>query len=197
MPRLILLAASAAALLTTGGCGPSRPARLVPPPLDPAAVTDAALGGAAALSGAELKKIPALAAALPLLDTDGDKSLSRAELLKWFEEVVASKVAITSIAVNVTHKGRPLKNAQVRGVPESFMTGAKTARGTTDQTGSVMVAIPGETYPGVNCGLFKVEITGTGNDGKPLAAKYNTGTTLGVAVGGMLPENGMAEFKLD
>jgi hypothetical protein len=60
-----------------------------------------------------------------------------------------------------------------------------------------MVTIPGGEYPGVNCGLYRVEITGKGNDGKPLAAKYNSQSALGVAVGGMLPENGMAVFELN
>jgi hypothetical protein len=183
--------------LTAVGCGPSRPARIPAPPLDPVAVAEAALGGSGPFDAAALAKVPALAAALPLLDKNGDKKLSRDELVSWLTEVRDSKVAITSLAVEVKHKGRPVKNARVRFVPEAFMASVKQAEGTTDDSGVSMVSIPGSEYPGVNCGLYRVEITGQGNDGKPLAAKYNTATTLGVAVGGMLPENGMVSYVLE
>jgi len=181
---LLLLAAGA------GGCGPSRPARIIAPPLDPAAVSAAA--------AANLDKLPAIVFSRVVLDTDKDKKVSQAELLKWLEEVRDSKVAITNISVQVSHKGKPLANAEVKLVPEACMGGAiKEASGKTDQSGISMVTIPGGEYPGVNCGLYRVEITGNGNDGKPLAAKYNAQSTLGVAVGGMLPENGMAVFDLN
>jgi hypothetical protein len=198
LPQRSRFAVSAVAvLLAAAGCGPARPARIPAPPLDPAAVAGAALGGAGPLAAVDLAKVPALAAALPLLDTDGDKKLSRDELVAWLTEVRDSKVAITSLAVEVKHKGRALQNAEVRFVPEAFMTSVKPAEGTTDDSGMTMVSIPGSEYPGVNCGLYRVEITGQGNDGKPLAAKYNTATTLGVAVGGMLPENGMVSYVLE
>ena len=62
---------------------------------------------------------------------------------------------------------------------------------------SATATIPSGTYMGVNCGLYRVEITGQGNDGKPLPAKYNAASTLGAAVGGRLPENGVATFVLE
>lgn len=180
----ILLVAAAAS-----GCGPSRPARIPAPPLDPAAVAAAA---------GDLDKLPAIAFGRIVLDTDKDKKVSQAELVKWLEEVRDSRVAITSVAFQVSHKGKPLSGAEIRLVPEACMAGGiKEASGKTDQAGMSMVTIPGSEYPGVNCGLYRVEITGKGNDGKPLAAKYNSQSTLGVAVGGMLPENGMAVFELN
>jgi hypothetical protein len=175
----------------TVGCGPGRPARIVAPALDPAAVADAAAAGDG------LDTLPALAESRGTLDTDGDARVSRDELAAWLEQVRDSKVAITSVAVQVTHKGRPLAAAQVKLVPEACMGGGiKEAGGTTDESGVALVTIPGSEYPGVNCGLYRVEISGTGNDGKALPAQYNTASTLGVAVGGMLPENGMASFDL-
>ncbi|MFM8414495.1 MAG: hypothetical protein ACKOCX_07195 [Planctomycetota bacterium] len=174
------------------GCGSARPARIPAPPLDPAAVADAA----AAAGG--LEKLPAIASGKAGLDTDGDTKVSRDELIAWLEQVRNSKVAITSLAVQVTHKGKPLSGAAVKLVPESCMGGRiQEAAGTTDDSGVAMVAIAGAEYPGVNCGLYRVEITGSGNDGKPLAAPYNSRSTLGVAVGGMLPESGMAVFELN
>jgi hypothetical protein len=186
--RFGLLAVVAAAL---AGCGPSRPARIPAPPLDPEAVADAA-----AAAGA-LEKLPAIGFGRATLDTDGDKRVSRDELVAWLKEVRDSKVAITSVAVQVTQRGKPLSGADVKLVPEACMGGAiKEATGTTDDSGVAMVTIPGGEYPGVNCGLYRVEVTGSGADGKALPAKYNAASRLGVAVGGMLPENGMASFDL-
>jgi len=184
LSSVVLLLATASV-----GCGPARPARIPAPPLDPAAVAAAA---------GDLDKLPAIAFGRVVLDTDKDKKVSQAELIKWLEEVRDSKVAITSVAFQVSHKGKPLSGAEIRLVPEACMGGGiKEASGKTDQSGMSMVTIPGSEYPGVNCGLYRVEITGNGNDGKPLAAKYNSQSTLGVPVGGMLPENGMAVFELN
>lgn len=186
--RFGLLAVVAA---TLAGCGPSRPARIPAPPLDPEAVADAA-----AAAGA-LEKLPAVGFGRATLDANGDKQVSRDELVAWLKEVRDSKVAITSVAVQVTQRGKPLSGADVKLVPEACMGGAiKEATGTTDDSGVAMVTIPGSEYPGVNCGLYRVEITGGGADGKALPAKYNAESTLGLAVGGMLPENGMASFDL-
>jgi hypothetical protein len=180
-----------AAAVAITGCGPSRPARIPAPSLDPEAVADAAAAGGA------LDKLPAVGFGRAGLDTDGDKQVSRDELVRWLTEVRDSKVAITSVAVQVTQRGKPLVGADVKLVPEACMGGAiKEASGTTDESGVAMVTIPGSEYPGVNCGLYRVEITGAGGDGKALPAKYNTDSTLGMAVGGMLPENGMASFDL-
>lgn len=174
------------------GCGPARPARIPAPPLDPTAVADAAA------AGGDLVNLAAIAAERAGLDTDGDKQVSRAELVAWLEQVRDSRIAITSLSVRVGHKGKPLAGAVVRLVPEPCMGGAiEEAAGTTDQSGTAMVTIAGSAYPGVNCGLYRVEISGSGNDGKPLAAKYNSESSLGTAVGAMLPANGMAVFELN
>lgn len=194
---LVTLACAAA------GCGPGRPARVPAPRLDPAAVTAAVFAAAdadgdGALGGEEWTKVPALVAAAAVLDTNGDKRLSRDELAKWLEDVRASKVAITSFAAQVMHKGKPLADATVKLIPETFMgSELKAAEGKTDAGGSVLVTIPDSKYPGVHCGLYRVEIVGNGTDGKPLPAKFNAESMLGVAVGGMLPENGMVLFELD
>lgn len=193
----------ACAVLLAIGCGPGRPARVTPPPLDPAAVAAAAIAAADAdgdgtLGSEEIMKAPALAVSLKQLDTDGDGKLSVTEVRSWLEEVRKSRVAITSFTAMVTHKGRPLAGATVRLVPEPFMgDGTKPAEGVTDAAGSAVPTIRESKYPGVNCGLYRVEIEGTGVDGKPLPARYNADSTLGVAVGGLLPENGMAVFALE
>ena len=191
-PRHVVLATL---MLVAAGCGPSRPKRIVPPALDPEAVTVAVLAKADAdgngtVSKSELAAVPALIAAVTEVDVDRDGGISRDELRQWLDRVKESRIAITSFAGEVRHQRRPLANAQVKLVPESFMGAeTKSAEGTTDADGRFTATIPNSVYPGVNCGLYRVEISGQGNDGKPLPGKYNSQTTLGTAVGGSLPEN--------
>lgn len=185
------------------GCGPSRPKRIEPPPINPAVVTAAIMkaadvDGDGSLDRQELAKVPGLVAAVTILDSDKSGGLSAGEISGWLDEVKGSRVAITSFAASVIQNGKPVAGATVKLVPEAFMGGElKAAEGTTDATGGVMVSIPGSPYPGVNCGIYRVEISGNGADGRPLPAKYNTETTLGVAIGGMFPENGMVTFELE
>lgn len=191
------------AAVFAGGCGPSRAARVIAPALDPEAVTSGIMNAADSdgdgiLRGAELDTVPALATAVRAMDTNADKALSAEELIAWLQAVKDSRVAITSLAVTVTHKGRPLADATVRLVPEAFMgTTTKAAEGRTDQDGSAMIAIPGSIYTGVNCGLYRVEITGKGNDSARLPGAFNKSSKLGVAVGGGLPATGRAVFSLE
>lgn len=200
--RVMLVGVCGAAAVAMG-CGSGRAARVIAPWLDPKAVTSAIMtaadgDGDGILRGAELDTVPALAAAVESLDTNADNALSAEELVAWFQKVKESRVAITSLAATVTHKGRPLADATVRLVPEACMgRDTKAAEGRTDKDGSTMITIPGSTYPGVNCGLYRVEITGTGADGNPLPAAFNTSSKRGVAVGGALPANGMVRFSLD
>ena len=190
-------------VLVAIGCGPSRPARIIPPPLDPEAVTAAVMAQADAdgdgiVERGELSRLGALVKAVNGLDADRDGGVSAAELRQWLDQVKESRIAITSFAGEVRHQKRPLANAKVRLVPEPFMgDGVRAAEGTTDVDGHFTVTIPDSKYPGVNCGLYRVEITGQGNDGQPLPAKYNAQTTLGIAVGGSLPENGVVSFTLE
>ncbi len=187
--RLVCFGAGLLAVGAAGGCGPGRPPRVPAPALDPVAIVAAA---------GDLDKLPSIAAGRPVLDTDHDMRVSESELLAWFERVRRSKVALVSVSLRVRHKGRPLANADVRLVPERCMGGTiSEASGKTDRGGMGMVAIPGSKFPGVNCGLYRVQITGTGNDGQALPARYNSESVLGIAVGGGLPENGAAIFDLD
>ena len=177
------------AVVVASGCGPHRPPRVSAPALDSAAIVAAA---------GDPDSLPAIAASRHVLDTDRDMRVSGAELLAWLERVRQSKVALASVSVRVMHKGKPLANAEVRLVPERCMGGTiSEASGKTDRGGMSLVAIPGSKYPGVNCGLYRVEIRGTGNDGQALPSRYNSQSVLGIAVGGMLPENGAGLFNLD
>ncbi|MFM8952496.1 MAG: hypothetical protein ACKOOF_05450 [Planctomycetaceae bacterium] len=211
------------------GCGPSRPARVPAPPVDPAGLTRAVLhladaDGDGLLTVAELARVPGLAAdrlapAAPpaagadkppgvastggdkrvlALDADGDNRLSAAEITRWLAGVRDSKVGITQVTVRVTHKGKPVGAAVVKLVPEPFMSATmKAAEGPADASGMASPSIPGSAYPGVNCGIYRAEITGSLPGGKPIPAKYNTATTLGLAVGNGLPAETPVTFALD
>lgn len=198
-PLILALAFLACPL---AGCS-TRAARVPAPRINPAKILDAVFEKADAdrdgrLPASEQQTVPSIAMAAGTLDTDGDGAVTREELVAWLEAVRDSRVAVTSLEVMVTQRGRPLAAATVRLVPEPFMGAeVKAAEGLTDAGGVAAVTIPDAKYPGVNCGLYRVEITGAGNDGKPLPEGENTATRLGVAVGAGIPETGSVEFRLD
>jgi hypothetical protein len=189
-----------APLLT--GCS-NRPARVPAPRINPQAIMAAVFeqadtNGDGSLRGQEQQTVPAIAAAAARLNADADGAVSREELRAWLEAVRDSRVAITPLEVVVAQRGRLLAGVMVRLVPEPLMGGeVKAAEGTTDADGVAAVTIPDATYPGVNCGLYRVEITGTGTDGKPLPGRVNTATMLGVAVGAGVPETGSVQLVVE
>jgi|694.fasta_scaffold67035_4 hypothetical protein len=190
-------------LVVTASCGPSRPPRVPAPPVDPESMARAVLqlidtDGDGQLTTAELARVPGLVSALATLDTDGDKRLSAADITTWLTGVRDSKVAVTPVPLKVMHKGKPVAGATLKLVPEPFMgSNVKAAEATTDTSGAVLPTIPGSPYPGVNSGVYRVEITGTLPGGKPIPAKYNTSTTLGLAVGNGLPAETPVTFAID
>lgn len=185
------------------GCGSRQPARLTAPSFSAeqaatAILTRADANSDGSIDAGEASRVPALKQAIRDLDNDGDKRLSREELLGWFEEIRRSRVAINPLGLTIIHRGKPLGNALLQLVPEDFLgPGVSIATGTTDAAGLVRPAIAGSQHAGVNCGLYRIEISGRGNDGRPLAARFNTATTLGLAVGGQVPKSGLVTIALD
>lgn len=198
-PSLLALALLACPL---AGCS-NRPARVPAPHINPEAIVEAVFEQADAdrdgsLRSSEQRTVPSIAAAAGRLDADGDGAVTRDELLTWLEVVRDSRVAINPLDVVVTQRGRPLVGATVRLVPEPFMGGeVQAAEGVTEAEGTAAMTIADAKYPGVNCGLYRVEITGEGNDGKPLPERVNVATTLGVAIGAGLPETGSVEVAVE
>ena len=192
----------AALVASIAGCS-DRPARVPAPQINPAAIVEAVFGqadadGDGSLRATEQQTVPAIAAGASRLDADGDAGVDREELRAWLEAVLDSRVAIAPLQIIMTHRGRPLTGVEVRIVPEPFMGGeVKAAEGTTDADGAAAMTISDAQYAGVNCGLYRVEITGTGNDGKPLAVAVNTDSPLGVAVGAGIPEAGFVQLAVD
>lgn len=190
-------------LVVATGCSGQQPARLVAPTFSPEQAATSILARADAnadgsIDTGEAGKLPALKTVVRDLDSDGDKRLSRAELLQWLDEIRQARVAINPLGLTVTHREKPLANAQVRLVPEDFFgPGVQPATGTTDASGLVRPAIADSRHAGVNCGLYRIEISGMGNDGQAIPARFNTATTLGLAVGGQLPRSGIVTIPLD
>jgi hypothetical protein len=187
-------------ILAATGCSSSLPARLAAPALDPEAVATAIVArvdrdASGGLSPAEVATLPSLAAAADAVDADRDGSLTRSEVAAWLKTLRDSRVALTPLFATVSRGGSPLVGAVVRLEPEEFMGGTmQPAEGTTDTHGNAVMAIPGAAKPGVNLGLYRVVIT---SPTTAVPASFNTRTTLGAAVGLMLPADGVLSLRLD
>jgi len=184
--------AAVLATLAVTGCGPRWAEWQVPAVFDVGAVTRAVMDTADAdgdglLDPVEFAALPALEGMVSVLDTDGDRRLSTAEIEAWLERVRRESVAACEAPMLVTHQGAPLADALVKLVPEPCMAAAtEPAEGRTEATGLVFLNTPTRQTPGVRPA-----------DGKPLPAKYNSATTLGYALGGGLPSTRTPLYALD
>lgn len=131
-------------------------------------------------------------------DSDADGSISEAELATRIQQFVRSGAALVPLSVNVVLNNRPLADAQVRFVPESYYGGAiKNAVGITSRSGAAQMAVPAEDLPenqrkirAIQFGTYRVEIT---HPEVELPPKYNSETTLGFETVFGQPN---AEFRL-
>lgn len=173
-------------LLVGAGCS-SRPARVLPPDVDPTAAAEIAIelydvnndGG---LDAKELDKCPGLksaasiySAANPVVTADA----IRTRIEAWHD----SKMGRARIRCSVRRKGIPLEGATVEFVPEEFLgEEIQPASGTTDSDGmsmpTVSVVDAGELR-GIAPGFYRVKITKPGLD---IPKEYNTETVLGQEV---------------
>jgi hypothetical protein len=170
------------------------PARVKQPGINASAAGSSAIetydkNGDGIISGDELEKAPALNAALPRLDTNGDKGVDANEIAARVNAWKDMKTGMTSVRAHVTLDGQPLVGAQVVFEPESFLGDEiKTATGTTNQFGDVAPMISKEDRPdpnlpsGVHFGLYKVRISKPANGRETVPARYNTETTIGQEV---------------
>ena len=146
------------------------------------------------LAASELKQSPGLKAALPNLDVDGDHKLSRDELIQRLEDYAQNRTGLMEFRCLVRFKGRPLPEAKVRLIPERFIEDVVVpASGTTGADGQVALAAEDQLEPFMRPGIYRVEITSAS---VKIPAKYNTETTLGIAVDSTNPYTETAHFKL-
>jgi hypothetical protein len=141
------------------------------------------------LDAQELEKSPSLRVVFAGSSKVTEQDIA-ALLAKWKE----AKVGRELFDIHLMHNHRPLADATVTLVPESFVgSEIPTAVGKTDRTGRATPSVPAyaaERVPGVSPGFYRIEIT---KDGENIPAKYNTATILG----GVVPEAETAKWDFD
>lgn len=164
------------------------PSRVEAPKWDVDAITEACMqqtdeDGDGFVTKSEAKSnAPGLAYALQQLDTDNDKQLSVEEIRQRFQDLADSKTGVQGFSVRLTYKGRPMRQADLRLVPEPFLEGiVEEAEGqiSDEYTGAASFDIPGDEYYGVRPGMYRIEVRSSDVN---IPAKYNDETTLGVEV---------------
>ena len=198
------------AILATGGCS-NQPAALPTPSYDPSGSAAKAMemydaDGDGFVAGEELENAPGLKAALKNLDKDGDGKVSESEVaerVKKWERVTTSAISFEAIVVL---DGKPLDDAKVTLVPEDFMGGVVQAgEGTTVLGGRFKPSIPKDKRPtptfrpGMQLGIYKVQISKEVDGVETIPAKYNSETVLGQEVSIDDPgiENKRVVYKLN
>jgi hypothetical protein len=184
------------------GCS-GAPSALLPPDLDPEAAAEQAIAlydkdGDGALSLDELEACPGILASLEVYDQDDNEKISQEEIAQRLEKYVDQGVTLARLSARVSLDNKPLGEATVRFIPESYLgEGIKTASGLTRKGGSASMAVADEELPenqkgirGIHPGTYRVEIT---HSTIKVPAKFNTSTTLGYET---TPGNPYAMFKL-
>jgi hypothetical protein len=136
------------------------------------------------LSDTELAACPGILRHKQLYDKDGNGTISQQEIEEQISQLLASKVGVTSLRVQVRMNGRPLPGAQVKIIPEKYLgEDVKPAMGTTNDRGTATMDIRDSDSPaseqgllGVHYGTYKLEVT---HPTVSIPEKYNTKTTLG------------------
>jgi hypothetical protein len=184
-PTLLIISLAVSFLPGCGGSGDD----LIPATYTP----DASAGQALAeydtnhdgfLDAKELERCPALKSHLDLIDENGDKRLSAAEIAARIEVYQDSQIALKNVGCQVLLDGRPLQGATVTYVPEKFMgPSLKSASGVSDHLGAVQLHMEGEKLPGVQPGLFRVLVSKKNAAGQEtIPARYNQDSVLGIEV---------------
>jgi hypothetical protein len=136
------------------------------------------------LDARELERCPALKNSLTRFDKDGDGSLSTEEIRTRLALYRNKAVGLTAVSCKVFLDRKPLPDAQVTFVPETFLgRDFRPASGTTSATGKAILALAGQKTPGLPYGLYRIEVSKKDAGGRELLpAKYNAQTTLGEEV---------------
>jgi len=189
----ILMLVVGLGLLGPAGCG-SRSSRAIYPPAVPSDAARKAIelydtDKNGFLDAAELEKAPALRVAFPNASKVTEEDIA-ARFASWQE----NRIGRLSFTIAVQHNGRPLPDATVTLVPESFLGGEfKVATGKTDRAGTASPSVPladPDDVPGVPPGFYRIEITKAGEN---IPAKYNTQTILG----GEVPQMDASKWRFD
>lgn len=178
-------------LVCLSGCS-QHPAGVRPPTIDAdqaaaSAITQYDSDDDGQLGLSELTLAPELLEVKEAYDSDGNEHLSRDEIATGIRSWSATSTGLSQLSFTVRLDGKPLPNAKVSLTPAPFLGDElHAATAITDADGKGMAGIAPEHVPDhlrttrlVEPGLYRVSIT---HEGRPVPAKYNTNTELGVAV---------------
>jgi hypothetical protein len=136
--------------------------------------------GDSAIDRSELAEAPGLAYGAKFIDKNSDRKLSPEELEARFAMYRDRQLGLTSKDFRVTYNGRPLVGAEVRFVPEFFLTDViEPATGTTIADGIVRPSIAGQRMALMRAGYYRVEVNSSKVN---LPPSFNESTTIGVEV---------------
>ena len=204
LARMAMTIAGLAGICFWAGCYSPK---IEEPKFDVQAVGDAAMqlydaDNDGRIGGKELKDSPGLREAVADLDTDGDRALSREEIVARIEKYAELRLALAPSACNVSMNNRPLEGATVRFVPVELLEGMiQQAQGVTDASGEATPTVDdpvakAEGITGANPGFYRVEVSLVDSNGKEtIPAKYNAETTLGIHIGHIF-HGGATRFEL-
>jgi hypothetical protein len=136
------------------------------------------------IDGSEFDKCPGLKAAHARLEKLGHGYVTADAIARRIEQWDESHKDRLRIICIVTRNGKPLPEAQVTFVPETFF-GSRTisiASGETDENGEAVMNLVWRDltgYGGGNAGFYRGGIT---TSDSVIPAKYNTDTILGVEI---------------
>ena len=189
-------------LVSLAGCDPSG-GRVHPPAVKPQAMAQAAIAqydsnSDQALSGDELTRCPGLKSSLLLGDANKDGKLAADEIAARLQTFLDARIGLVGLSARFTLDGQPLEGARVVLTPEKFLSAVvKPAESLTTSEGVGFFQVS-QDLPGVQPGIYRLEVYRSGADGKnTIPAKYNSETTLGVDAGVDGPDvNNRVHFAL-
>jgi hypothetical protein len=189
-------------LAVLAGCSGGSGSRIQSPSFSGSSAAKKALeafdkNGDGLLDDAELAASPGLLVAKSAIDTNRDGKLSADEIAARVNSYRSSGIGLMSIVCSVTRDGQPLSGATVRFVPEPFLADViQSAEGKTERDGSVELRADGMALPGIQLGLYRVEVSLRNSKGsETIPEKYNSRTTLGQEISGDMRET-VANIKL-
>ena len=199
MKSILVTVALCVGFVVATGCF-SRESRVAAPFMDAEAMTQQCMELVDAdddgfLTATELKVTPGLLSALVDLDEDKDRKLSRDEIFNRFMLYVDSRVGLQGLSCTVTLNGQPLRDGQIKLVPEPFMAEyIEPAAGEVINVDTGYAEIStGPELPGVQPGIYRVEITSPSVDISP---NYNEQTIYGIEVAPIQQENPRRHFNV-
>jgi hypothetical protein len=186
-----LIALVTVAAVSAAGCA-KRTEKLAPPEVSPASAAAKAMelydaDKDASLSKKELEKVPGILKVVGRYDADKDGKVSQGELQDRLEKFVNNQLGQMSYSCLVTMGGRPLQDAEVRFVPESFLEGMiQPAKGLTDAAGSAVMtldpalAAPGSVLGlGVQWGIYKIQVS---HPSARIPDRFGANSTVGLEI---------------